>query len=201
MRLPALLLTVASALGVALGVAGCGDRHAPDEKQQEPKLDTTYKENLPSGRFQLPTRHTPAPDFFISLPEGYTVKIKSRFPNDEFFIIRNDDPSLRDSSAVTPGFMRVYVGVNPQTALNPKIPHTERHLMLGRALLTWRLWTEPLPDGATYYSREITSSDFYASISPELARAPLNLHIYVAGRDSARVAELAAAAETLALAP
>ena len=202
MRRAASIATAAVALAVVVVAAGCGERKTPDTPQRKPKVvDTTYRQNLPAGRFQLPTRHTPAPDFFISLPEGYTVKIQSRFPNDEFFIVRSDDPSLRDSTAVTPGFMRVYVGVRPQTAYDPKIPHTERAVVIGRAVLSWKLWTETLPDGGTYYSREIASSDFYSSISPELARAPLNLHIYVAGRDSSRVSELAKAAETLAMVP
>jgi hypothetical protein len=192
---------ILAVLLAGLVMAGCGDRRPPDGAAAKPQLDTTYRENLPAGRFQLPTRHTPAPDFFISLPPGYTVKIKSRFPNDEFFILRNDDPSLRDSTEITPGFMRIYVGVNPQSAFDSRLKHTERNVMIGRALLTWYLWSETLPDGTTYYNREIRSSDFYASISPELARAPLNLHIYVAGRDSARVAELATAAETLAMVP
>jgi hypothetical protein len=188
-------------LVAALGIAACGGRERGPSDTATPKADTVLKGELPSGRFQLPTRHTPAPDFFISLPEGYRVKLASRFPNDEFFIIRNDDPSLRDSAAVTPGFMRIYVGVKPQSAFDRKIEHTEHHVMIGRSLLTWYLWKEILPGGTPYFSREITSSDFYASISPELARAPLNLQIYVAGSDSIRVAELMRSAESLALAP
>jgi hypothetical protein len=199
MRLPAQFHIYVAAIAAALAIAACGERHVQDGPQ--PKTDTTYKEKLPAGRFQLPTAHTPAPDFFISLPDGYRVKNTGRFPNDEFYIFRFDDPSLRDSAAITPGFMRVYVGVKPQPAYDHKLAHTERHVMIGRSLLTWYMWRETLPDGPTYYSSEIASSDFYASISPELARAPLNLDIYVAGRDSVRVAGLMRAAESLALVP
>jgi hypothetical protein len=198
MRLPARSILPLLACA-ALAIGGCGERRPLDAKK--PNADTTFKTKLPEGRFQLPTTHTPAPDFFITLPEGYRVKMTGRFPNNEFFIIRNDDPSLRDSSAITPGFMRIYLGVRPQSAFDPKLPHTERHVMIGRSLLTWKQWSEKLPGGAPYYSREITSSDFFAYISPDLARAPLNLEIYVAGSDTARTAELMHSAESLALAP
>jgi hypothetical protein len=165
------------------------------------KSDSVVSHDLPQGRFELPTAHTPAPDFYITLPEGYTIKNNSRMPNDDFFIVRLDDPSLTDSTAITPGFMRVYVGVNAQSGLDAARRYEERGVMIARMPVTWRLWSDTLPDRSAYYYREIASSDFFAPLSPELARSPLHLHIYVAGRDSARVAELLAAAETLSLAP
>jgi len=190
------------AISLVMLLSSCGDSRAPEKEKPAPApIDTTLKENLPAGRFQLPTRHTPAPDFFISLPPGYEIKNRSRMPNDELYIIRSDDPSLSDSAAITPGFMRVYVGVKPQSGFDPKAPHTEKNVIIGRSPLVWRLWSDTLPDGKPYYMREIASSDFYASISPELARAPLNLNIYIAGRDSLQVAELMRAAESLAMAP
>lgn len=202
MMRPATSLRALAAALLALLASSCGDSRAPEKETPAPKpIDTTLKENLPAGRFQLPTRHTPAPDFFISLPPGYEIKNRSRLPNDELYIISSDDPSLSDSTAITPGFMRVYVGVKPQSGFDRKLPHTEKNVMIGRSLLTWKLWSDTLPDGKPYHMREISSSDFYASISPELARAPLNLNIYIAGHDSTQVAELMRAAESLAMAP
>ncbi len=206
LRLPAL----AAAACIVVLLPGCGDdAKQPSEKRDSAAAglqrplppDTTLRENLPPGRFHIPTRHTPAPDFFITLPAGYTVKNRSRLPNDEYFIVRTDDPSLHDSTAVTPGFLRIYVGVRPQTGVRPETKFTERSVLLGRTMVTWKSWTDKLPDGAPYYIHEIASSDYFAAISPELARAPLNLHVYVGGRDKARVAELVRAAETLALTP
>lgn len=152
---------------------------------------------LPSGRFQVPTRHTPVPDMYITLPSGYTIHDMSRMPDDQFFIIHSSDPSMRDSTAITPGFLRVYIGVNAQAGLEPGRRHTEQNVVIAGVPLTWKLWTELLPDKSTYYLREITSSDFFASLSPELAKAPLHLHLYISGADSSRVSDLMKAAQTL----
>jgi len=194
--LPALPVLAALLLG------SCADAPKPAE-EKPPAADTTKRlsQNLPPGRFQLPTRHTPVPDFYITLPQGYTVKNLSQLPNDEYFFVRSDDPSLTDRKATTPGFMRFYVGVRAQSALDPARKHTEENVLVGRTPLTWTIWTEKLDDGAPYYVREITSDDYFANLSPEFANAPLHLHIYVAGRDSGRVAELAAAAATLSMTP
>jgi hypothetical protein len=186
---------------LALALGACKEPPKPPGEPKKPAADTVAKmsENLPAGRYQIPTKHTPAPDFYITLPRGYSVKNMSRMPNDEFFFIRSDDPSANDSTAVTPGFMRLYVGVNAQTAIEKGTTVTERHVMVGRMPLVWKLWSEKLPDGGIYYQREITSDDYFANLSHELAHAPLHLHIYVAGRDSNQVAELMTAAASLSI--
>ncbi len=193
-------------IALLLAVAGCGDREPGKEAQAidtTARIDTTalVSAELPAGRFQIPTSHTPVSDFFITLPDGYTIRNLSRLPNDEFFIIRTDDPGMTDSTAVTPGFMRLFIGVSPQTGLRPGQKHTERNVVIAGFPLVWNLWTETVPDGSDYYIREITSADFFSFLSPELAKAPLHLHLYVAGNDSTRVAELMSAAETLSLRP
>jgi hypothetical protein len=165
------------------------------------RRDSIFREKLPAGRYQLPTAHTPAPDLWITLPAGYTVRSVGRMPDDEFFIFRSDDPTLHDTAAVTPGFMRVYVGVMPQTGVESGDHPTEENVLIGGEPLVWRLWSERTPDGKRYYQREIKSGDFFAGISPELAKAPLHLHIYVAGKDSAAVAALMRAARTISLRP
>jgi hypothetical protein len=198
-----------SALVALLAVSGCGDREADNAPKADTTrtadtsggADTSVSAQLPAGRFQIPTAHTPVPDLFITLPDGYTIRNVSRMPDDQFFIFRTDDPSQTDSTAITPGFMRVYVGVNPQTGLGSGQKHTEQNVMVSGFPLVWKLWTEKIPDGSDYYLREISSPDFFASISPELAKAPLNLHLYIAGRDSAQVADLMLAAQTLSSHP
>lgn len=199
------------ALAALLAVSGCGDRDAG--RDDLPKADTSGRADtlaadtsvvaaeLPAGRFQIPTAHTPVPDLFITLPDGYTVRNLSRMPDDQFFIFSSDDPSQTDSTAITPGFLRVYVGVNPQTGTREGQKQAEQNVVVSGIPLVWKLWTEKLPDGSDYYLREISSSDFFASISPELARVPLHLHLYIAGRDSAQVAELMRAAQTLSSHP
>ncbi len=159
-------------------------------------------EHLPSGRFQLPTAHTPAPDLWITLPEGYTVKNVSRLPNDEFFLVREDDPSMRDPEAVTTGFLRIYIGVIPQSGLDAKANAATRPIVIAARPLEQKSWAEDLPGGkGRYYQREITSSDFFSALSLDLSKTPLHLHLYAAGSDSARVSELAASALTIGFAP
>ena len=205
MRIPPHRLALLCGIVVAMMAAAACDEKGGDggdtTRADSVRSDSVVSSNLPPGRFEIPTAHTPAPDFYITLPEGYTIKNNSRMPNDDFFIVRLDDPSLHDSTAITPGFMRVYVGVNAQSGLDPARKHEERGVMIARMPVTWRLWSDTLPDGSPYYYREIASSEFFAPLSPELARSPLHLHVYIAGSDSMRVAELLAAAETLSLAP
>lgn len=166
--------------------------------------DTTpvVAKDLPAGRFQLPTAHTPAPDLWITLPEGYTVKNVGRLPNDEFFLIRDDDPSLTDTGAVTPGFLRVYVGVMPQSGLDSSVKAVTRPIVIAARPLEQKIWSEDLPGGkGRYYQREIVSSDFFSALSMDLAKTPLHLHLYAAGSDSAMVSELAATALTIGFSP
>jgi hypothetical protein len=188
-----------------LSVGACNGDSTPNTSANDAdstaRHDSLLSRNLPEGRFQIPTSITPAPNLWINLPAGYRIKDKSNFPNDRFFIVNEDDPSLADSTAVTPGFMQVYVGVKRQSALDSNSNAERRPVVIGGHPLEWRLWTDKLPDGSSYYQREITSSDFFSSMSPELAKAPLHVHIYVAGADSVRVAELMKAAGTLSIIP
>jgi hypothetical protein len=184
-------------------VSGCRNSE-PEQKATGDRSDSarTIAQDLPTGRFQLPTAHTPAPDLWITLPKGYTVKNVGRLPNDEFFIIRSDDPSLKDPNAVTPGFLRVYVGVNAQSGLDSTTPAARRPIVIAGRPLEQRSWSEKIPQGkGLYYQREVSSDDFFAPLSFELARTPLHLHLYAAGFDSARVSELASAALTIGFSP
>ena len=185
----------------ALAAHGC-DREPSIDETAKGKGDTAgLTRDLPPGRFQLPTLHTPAPDLWITLPEGYQVKVTGQLPNDEFFVIRSDDPSLHDTTAVTPGFMRIHVGVRPQTAIDStELLESNVSILDGRPV-SFRTGTERLPGGEVYLKRELRSPDFFAAVSPDLAKTPLHLHVYVAGVDKATVDALIQAAGSIALAP
>ncbi len=183
---------------VAALAVGCGDNEAPKPRGID---SLRVRDRLPSGRFQIPTTHTPAPDLWISLPEGYTVKGVGKMPNDEFYIFSKSDPTLKDPSAVSTGFLRIYIGVMTQSAIPPGRAVEHRAALIAGHPFEWSVWSDTLADKRSFLNREITSDDFFASISPELARAPLHLHIYVGGTDSAHVADLEHAAQTLAITP
>jgi hypothetical protein len=177
-----------------------GDRGDTDAARDSTS-DSTVATNLPSGRFQLPTKVTPAPDLWMTLPEGYRVKGASRLPDDIFFIVHTEDPGLEDSTAVTPGFMRVYVGPRPQRPFGGMNPTPGERVVVAGYPLQWRHIVERLPDGREYLQRDLGSADFFARFSPDLADTPLHLHVYVAGTDAKRVEALMKAAESISIVP
>lgn len=188
-------------MAACLLLLSCNQSDPPRQTGKPLDSTPTVKGALPAGRFELPLRNTPAPAMFVTLPEGYSIKDASAMPNDEYYIIRKDDPNLYDSNDITPGFLRVYVGTTPQSGLDSAGKFSEERVLLGSMPLVWKIWSEQLSDSIRYHSREITSSDYFASISPELARYPLYIHIYIGGRDTARIADLTAAVTTLSLTP
>ncbi|MBL7989387.1 MAG: hypothetical protein JNJ94_15100 [Chlorobi bacterium] len=181
-----------------LAIAGCSDK--PSENRATPDTARLVK-NLPSGRFQLPTKHTPAPDFWIELPPGYQVKFVGRLPSDEFYIFRSDDPTLADSTATSPGFLRIYMGTVAQTGLDSRTTFTETGAQLMSYHTRWREWKEPTSGGKPFYVAEIAAQDFFQTTFPNLKKTPLFLHIYIGGTDTTQVAALMAAATTLATTP
>lgn len=181
-----------------LMLGGCDEKPS----QSGAKQDTVkLVKNLPSGRFQLPTIHTPAPDFWIALPPGYQVKFVGRLPFDEFYIFRSDDPTLTDSTATSPGFLRVYVGTVAQSGLDKSARFTEASAQLMSYRTRWREWQEVDEGSKTFYAAEIAASDFFQATFPDLKKTPLFLHIYVGGTDTAQVDALMAAAATLTATP
>jgi hypothetical protein len=186
-------------------IASCSDTGKPEVETRvadsTDNSDTILSRDLPTGRFQLPTSITPAPNLWITLPEGYTVKDAGKMPNDRIYILRSDDPSITDTSAVTPGFMLVNVGVNARSGSDSVRNFTRQDVIIGNYPAEWRMWTETLSDGSSFYVREIVSRDYFARLSPELARLPLHLVVHVAGADSGRVSELMHAAETMSIVP
>ncbi|MCE7934113.1 MAG: hypothetical protein DYG96_05925 [Chlorobi bacterium CHB2] len=181
-----------------LVLVGC--REEPSHNSAKPDTARLIK-NLPSGRFQLPTIHTPAPDFWITLPPGYQVKFVGRMPSDEFYIFRSDDPTLADSTAVSPGFLRIYMGTIAQSGVDRNTQFTEASAQLMGYRTRWREWKEPTQSGKAFYAAEIAASDFFQTTFPNLKKAPLFLHIYAGGTDTAHVAALMAAAATLTTTP
>jgi hypothetical protein len=165
--------------------------------------DTTPRltSDLPPGRFELPTQVTPAPNLWITLPDGYRVKGSSRLPDDLFYIVHTEDPSFDDTSAVTPGFMRLYVGPRPQKPFEGETTTPGERVLVAGYPLQWRHAEEKLEDGRTFLKRDLATADFFARFSPELAETPLHLHVYVAGVDAERVAALMKSAESISIVP
>ncbi len=187
------------AIVAGLFMHGCGD--SPDDKSGEGSGEKVSKD-LPAGRFQLPTLHTPVPDLWITLPAGYEVKSVGRLPNDEFYIYRSDDPSLTDSTTVTPATLRVYIGVSFQSGLVTGDPFVADSTTLLDYPVVWKRWEEPLADGRKFYAREITAGrDLFLTFSPQLKNAPLHLHIYAGGTDSSLVEALAGSVMSIGLVP
>ncbi|MCC7439242.1 MAG: hypothetical protein IT211_12175 [Armatimonadetes bacterium] len=186
------------ALLLLWGAAGCSDKPSHNEA---PHDTAKLVKNLPSGRFQLPTKHTPAPDFWIELPPGYQVKFVGRLPSDEFYIFRSDDPTLTDSNATSPGFLRIYMGTVAQTGLGKNTQFTETGAQLMSYRTRWREWKESAEGEKKFYVAEIAAQDFFQSTFPDLKKTPLFLHIYIGGTDTTQVAALMAAAATLATTP
>lgn len=195
-----MVLTLSSCMEKPRGVDAVADSLA---RRDSIARDTSARltSNLPPGRFELPTTATPAPNLWISLPEGYRVKGSSRAPDDIFFIVHTDDPGLEDSTAVTPGYMRVYVGPKEQHPFEGERTVDGDRVFVAGQPLQWRLAEETLPDGARYFKRDLRGGDILAQLSPDLAEARLALHIYVAGIDSARVAALMRSAESISVVP
>ncbi|MEP7218664.1 MAG: hypothetical protein ABI876_07085 [Bacteroidota bacterium] len=195
-RFPPLFRSLAVA-GLTM-LAAC-DGGPADRPGTLPDTSKRVHGTLPAGRFQLPTRHTPVPDFYITLPTGYRIRDVGRMPNDEYYIIRSDDPSLTDTAALTPGYLRFYVGVNAETWIDSGVVRTNDSIMLDGQPVLLKRWTEQMPNGAPYFNREISSSNFFVSRFPSFAKYPLNIHVYAGGLDSTRVGELMTAARTLSL--
>ncbi|MBC8144352.1 MAG: hypothetical protein H7X80_02135 [bacterium] len=199
---------IAATFIFCLAVISCADDvrdidAADSSKTRDGVVDTTTRltQNLPSGRFQLPTQATAAPDLWITLPDGYRVKSASDSVDDRFYVVHTDDPSLTDSSTTTPGFMLLYVGRTEQRPFEGvKTTDGERVMVIGQPL-QWRTASESTPTGGRYYQADIGSADVFGRLSSELARARMHLHIYVAGNDSSRVADLMRSAESISIVP
>jgi hypothetical protein len=125
-------------------------------------------------------------------------------PNDEFYVIDSHDPSLLhpgDTSVITSGFMMISVEVKPQAGIEPTLLTIEKRGLLGGVPIIWKTATDRLPDGGTYYMREVVTRDLFSVISPELARSPIHLHVYIAGSDPSEVDTLAGVAATIGFKP
>lgn len=189
------------ALTVLLVIGGCGD--SPEKNSSDDSgsnRSKTVRGRLPEGRYELPMPYSGAPHLFITMPPGYQVRPTGVGETDQFFIVSADDPSARDSTATTPGFLQIYVGEKEQKASMGSAARRRPAVIAGRPML-WDTWDEKLPDGSTYYVREIVTREFFRPFSRELMERRLELHIYIAGADSTTVERLAAAAETISVTP
>ena len=195
-------LAILAILAIAIA-PGCVEREGRTGNRAADSIaDTTMvvRGRLPQGRFELPTPLSGVPHLFITLPEGYTVRPTGVGTSDQFFIVASDDPSLIDTTVITPAFMQIYVGINEQKAMTTG-SWTERPVVIAGRPAVWRVWNEPLPDGSRYHVREIASREFFSLMSRELSHRRPELHVYIAGRDSNRVERLVTAAGSIHVTP
>lgn len=155
----------------------------------------------PEGRVELPTYHTAAPNLWVTLPEGYGVRLDTTLPYDIIVISRNDDPLLVDSVQIPKGMMRITVS-DQQIQFPPLgTEHESRKLMMGDYPSDWRHFTDLTNDGKTFYSYELRADDYFARTAPDDAVKRLRLHVFTGGRDSAVVETLLGVAQTLSVRP
>ncbi len=187
-------------LAFVIVLGGCGESPRAKPPADTLAIPKTVRDTLPEGRYELPMPFSGAPHLFISLPVGYQVRPTGVGESDQFFIVAADDPSARDSTATTPGFLQIYVGAKEQRASMGSAAK-RRATVIARRPMLWDVWDEHLPNGTSYHVREIVTREFFRPFSRELMERRLELHIYIAGADSAAVERLVTAAETISVTP
>lgn len=155
----------------------------------------------PTGRVQLPTVRTAAPDLWVTLPDGFTVRADTTLEYDLLVVSRTDDPLLSDSTQVPFGMLRIVVGDTTIRVTPPGVQVAERNGMIGDYPGRWRYYTAVIPGGATYYSHELIADDYFARISPERDMKNLRLHMYIAGKDTSVIRQLIAVSESVSTKP
>ena len=178
--------------------------NAPDSGATTQLLPDSRQTETPSGRTQLPTFRTAAPDLWITLPEGFTVRVDTMFSYDIMVVASNDDPLLRDSTQIPLGMLRVTISDSTIRLPLPGKQAPERNVVLGALdnyLGLWRSSTVALPDGTTYSSYEMAANDFFARIYQDREIKDLRLHLYIGGKDSVKTAQLLKAVESISIKP
>lgn len=210
-------LAVAAALTLA-GLPGCTERKPGEEG---PSADsgvpgaagadsaaTGEKEGVvsvptrtPNGRTELPTTRTAAPNLWITLPEGFSVRADTVLDYDILVISRADDPLLSDSSQVPYGMLRIVVGDTTVRVTPKNVKTARRNGVIGEYPGEWIYYTGVIPGGTTYYSYELAADRYFAPLSPDREMKRLNMHLYIAGKDTAVISRLITAAESISTKP
>lgn len=210
-------LVLAAALTLA-GLPGCTERKPGEEG---PSADsgvpgaagadsaaTGGKEGVvsvpthtPNGRTELPTTRTAAPNLWITLPEGFSVRADTVLDYDILVISRADDPLLSDSSQVPYGMLRIVVGDTTVRVTPKNVKTARRNGVIGEYPGEWIYYTGVIPGGTTYYSYELAADRYFAPLSPDREMKRLNMHLYIAGKDTAVISRLITAAESISTKP
>ena len=195
---------------------GCSDQKPQDSQDSSDSVEqsatnapeplesgkiTLEKTSTPSGRTQLPTFRTPAPDLWMTLPDGFSIRADTMLNYDIMVVSRDDDPLLNDSTQIPMGMLRITISDSTILLDLPGKHLGEQDGNLGNYLGRWRSSTVSLEGGETYYSYEMAADDYFARISPEKDIKSLHLHMYIGGKDSTVTERLRAAAATLSTAP
>lgn len=157
--------------------------------------------HTPHGRTELPTTRTVAPNLWITLPEGFSVRADTLLDYDILVISRADDPLLSDSSQVPFGMLRIVVGDTAIRVTPKNVKTAGRKGVIGDYPGEWVYYTGVIPGGATYYSYELAADRYFAPLSPDREMKRLNMHLYIAGKDTAVIDRLIEAAESISTKP
>ena len=185
--------------------AGCSEK-VGDEKNESDAgnemVDTTALTKLPAGRTELPTWNTPAPNLFITLPQGLAVRTDSGLAADRIVIYRKGDPALADSTLPPLGVLQVVVS---RVTRDTTIPATKKTGTLKRLIgsypAVWHQYVDTTVQPSGYLMNVVEISDYFSSLGPDNEAAGLHLWIYVAGTDLATVRSLLLAAESISITP
>lgn len=178
------------------GTAGA-DSAATGEKEGVVSVPT----RTPNGRTELPTTRTAAPNLWITLPEGFSVRADTVLDYDILVISRADDPLLSDSSQVPYGMLRIVVGDTTVRVTPKNVKTARRNGVIGEYPGEWIYYTGVIPGGTTYYSYELAADRYFAPLSPDREMKRLNMHLYIAGKDTAVISRLITAAESISTKP
>lgn len=187
-------------------LAGCVER-APQTRSADSSRATskdsvqkTVADTLPAGRFQLRFHTRGVPDLFISLPAGYTIKDVGKSGEDDLLMASVDDPSLGNSDALTPGYIRLRTMARGGLGLPPNARPDSADIIIAGRPVRW-IRATMTEEGKPFHYARIESSDFFSALSPELAHSAPVLVVEVAGADSRRVDALVAAVESIRFVP
>ena len=161
----------------------------------------TLESGSTSGRVQLPTYRTPAPDLWITMPEGFSVRVDTMLTYDIMVVARNDDPLLDDSTRIPEGMLRIIVSDSAIRLPLPGKDIREQKSVVGDYPGIWRSSTVTIPSGEAYVSYEMIADDYFARTSPEQEVKDLRLHLYIGGKDSVVTGQLLEAVTTISIKP
>ena len=210
---------VLSLLVVAV-VSGCAD---PEPRASEEKRvtrsasesgDSTESE-LPSGApitretpvsrsgaTTIPTINTGAGPLFLRLPGEYRIRVDSGYDADMIFIYHEADPLMAgDPNRIPLAVARLSIDDSVIVLDAPGTTGMPMQSRVNGVPIEYSYRRDHTPEGGVYHGYEASMRHFFASKDPSADLNNLHLHLYVAGTDSSKIAELISALSTLSFRP